>query len=185
MIRSHENRNMRIYAYNYDDPKGHAARLIRGLAALGPNFLASLCVLCKGEGQRQQMYNPGHGGRLYPSMGKCDYCDGLGLTQNGKPAPLSVMHQVLNASEREPYDAIVFDHSCPGDTGEASGVVTGRWASRSGHITEVPRTPAARDDSYDPTLHCDNKCLRAGYCMGGKCFNGGPGERYGQPLRIG
>lgn len=35
----------------------------------------------------------------------------------------------------------------------------------------------ARD--YNPTLHCDNKCLRAGYCMGGKCQNGAPGERYG------
>jgi hypothetical protein len=23
--------------------------------------------------------------------------------------------------------------------------------------------------SYDPTLHCDNKCLRAGRCLGGKC----------------
>lgn len=22
---------------------------------------------------------------------------------------------------------------------------------------------------YDPTLHCDNKCLRAGHCLGAGC----------------
>lgn len=39
---------------------------------------------------------------------------------------------------------------------------------------------APPEDDYDPTLHCDNKCLRAGYCMGGGCRNGKPGERYGK-----
>lgn len=24
-------------------------------------------------------------------------------------------------------------------------------------------------EPYDPTLHCDNKCLRRGYCWGDRC----------------
>lgn len=144
MIRSKAAQNHRIYAYNYDDPKGHAEMLRRGLAALGPNFLAMLCCLCEGEGQYKQMYNPGHGGRLFASMGKCDLCDGLGLTQGGKPAPLSVLHQVLNAAAGERYDAVVFDDSRDDDRRRPSGVVTGRWASHSGHVTEVPKTPTTR-----------------------------------------
>lgn len=143
MIRSHENRNMRIYAYNYDDPKGHADKLRRGIAALGPNFLAAVCGLCEGEGQYRQNYNMGCGMGMSRMMGKCSYCDGLGLVLGGKPAPLSVMHQVLNASERQPFDAIVVDDSQDDDTRRSSGTVTGRWASRSGHIESIPRTAAS------------------------------------------
>lgn len=89
-----------VYSIAYGRTKEHAQELKRGLNALGPNFLAYLCPLCDGEGQRRQVYNIGCGQGMTRSLGGCDYCGKLGLLQAHKPAPLSVMYQVIEAGRR-------------------------------------------------------------------------------------
>lgn len=89
--------NHLIYSIAYGRTKEHADELRRGLEVLGPNFLANLCPLCEGHGQYRQTYNMGCGMGMSRSMGGCDCCGKLGLMQAGKPAPLSVMYQVINA----------------------------------------------------------------------------------------
>jgi DnaJ-class molecular chaperone len=77
----------------------HATKLRAGLAALGSGFLASICGICKGEGQHGQTYTVGCGGGYFRMRGDCEYCDGQGLTQYYRPAPRSVVNQVLVAAE--------------------------------------------------------------------------------------
>lgn len=93
-------RNHLIYSIAYGRTQEHAAALRRGLEVLGPRFVAEVCSLCEGHGQYRQVYNMGCGMGMQRSMGGCDYCGKLGLLQAGKPAPLSVMYQVLNAAAR-------------------------------------------------------------------------------------
>ncbi|RWO20711.1 hypothetical protein [Mesorhizobium sp.] len=81
----------------YGREKEHAAELRAGLQRMQTGFLAEICGLCHGEGQYEQMYTAGCGGGYFRSMGGCDYCDGTGLRQGGKPAPRSVVEQVGNA----------------------------------------------------------------------------------------
>jgi hypothetical protein len=92
--------NHLIYSIAYGRTEEHAKELRRGLEALGPNFLAQLCPLCNGEGQYRQVYNLGCGQGMTRSLGGCDYCGKLGLLQGSKPAPLSVMYQVIEAGRR-------------------------------------------------------------------------------------
>lgn len=75
------------------------AQLEAGLAKLGPDFNAQLCVVCKGDGRYEQTYTIGCGMGTCRSMGKCDYCNGKGLMQGNKPAPESVRNQVLQAGQ--------------------------------------------------------------------------------------
>ncbi|KRB22716.1 hypothetical protein ASE05_16170 [Mesorhizobium sp. Root172] len=81
----------------YGREEEHAAELRAGLAKMQEGFLARICDLCNGEGQRNQMYTAGCGGGYFRSMGGCDYCDGRGLLQGSRPAPASVVEQVANA----------------------------------------------------------------------------------------
>lgn len=75
-----------------------AGQVIRdGLAALGPTFSAELCEVCKGEGRYEQIYTIGCGMGTHKSMGRCWYCDGNGVTQQRKPAPASVINQIMQA----------------------------------------------------------------------------------------
>lgn len=92
--------NYLIYSIAYGRTREHADELKRGLEALGPGFLAQLCPICEGEGQYRQHYNMGCGQGMSRMMGGCDYCGKLGLLQGGKPAPLSVMNQVIEAGRR-------------------------------------------------------------------------------------
>jgi DnaJ-class molecular chaperone len=62
-------------------------------------FVAAVCDACHGRGERKQMFTAGCGGGYYGTMSGCDYCDGTGLLQAGKPAPASVREQVLNAAQ--------------------------------------------------------------------------------------
>lgn len=89
---------MPIYSIAYGRTKEHAAALARGLTKLGATFIATVCPLCKGEGQRLQVYTNGCGMGTSRLMGGCDYCDATGLLQGSKPAPSSVREQVLNAA---------------------------------------------------------------------------------------
>lgn len=80
---------------HYDESVAHAERLVRGLAVLGPNFLAKLCWWCNGTTRH--------------NFECCDVCAhertygmGLGLLLCGKPAPESVVNQVLMAAESAP-----------------------------------------------------------------------------------
>lgn len=84
------------YSIAYGHTKEHAAALKRGLLAL-PGFLAHICGACDGEGQSLQHYNAGCGAGMVRMMGGCDWCDGMGLRQGDKPAPVSVVNQVLQA----------------------------------------------------------------------------------------
>ncbi|MGH7487826.1 MAG: hypothetical protein ACREMY_19825 [bacterium] len=72
----------------------HAQKLKRGLAALGPEFCAFICWWC-------------HGTTLH-RFEQCNVCGKgfsempLGLLQgDNKPAPSSVVNQVIVAAERE------------------------------------------------------------------------------------
>lgn len=80
----------------YGEGKEHAARLARGLARLGPDFLAKLCYWCDGTGTRK--------------FEGCDVCmdkklgygSALGLLIGNTAAGQSVVNQVLVAGERGP-----------------------------------------------------------------------------------
>lgn len=78
----------------YGDGPKHAEKLKRGLAALGPGFLAFLCWWCDGTGTRQfECCNVCGKGKQYGcSLGL--------LTGDSKPASESVVNQVLVAAER-------------------------------------------------------------------------------------
>lgn len=82
----------------YGREQEHAAELKAGLARLPSEFIARICILCGGAGQRRQMFTAGCGGGYYHAMSGCDYCDGTGLLQGSEPAPASVREQVLQAS---------------------------------------------------------------------------------------
>jgi DnaJ-class molecular chaperone len=89
-----------MYSIAYGRTREHAEELRSGLATLSTGFLARICPLCDGEGQRRQHYNIGCGQGMTTMVGRCDYCDGTGLMQGSKPAPVSVREQVLNAARR-------------------------------------------------------------------------------------
>lgn len=88
-----------LYHIVYGSEKEHAANLHAGLMLLGPDFYAKVCPICQGEGQHEQLYTAGCGGGYFKSMGGCDYCEGHGLLQGTKPAPSSVVVQVVNAGQ--------------------------------------------------------------------------------------
>lgn len=76
----------------YDKRDEHAKLLRAGLTALGPNFLASICYWCEGDTMRNHEH--------------CDVCGrdkpygtALGLLMGNRPAPESVVNQVLVAAE--------------------------------------------------------------------------------------
>lgn len=93
---------MTAYSIAYGREKTHAAALKLGLSSLPPNFVAEVCGVCLGEGAYRQLFNAGCGGGMYYMYSGCDYCDGTGLTVAGRPAPSSVVAQVLEkAGEAE------------------------------------------------------------------------------------
>jgi len=70
----------------------HAAQLKRGLERLGPNFVATICYWC--DGTTTHNFEHCHvcgAGKFYGTS--------LGLLINNKPAPDSVVNQVLVAGE--------------------------------------------------------------------------------------
>lgn len=73
----------------------------RGLSLMPPQFLAKLCWSCNGAGEYRQTYNLGCGMGSMKMMGCCDHCAGTGLQVCHKPAPSSVLNQVLEAAERD------------------------------------------------------------------------------------
>lgn len=88
---------MAAWSIAYGREEEHAAELRAGMQRMQAGFLATICSLCHGEGQYEQMFTAGCGGGYFRSMGGCDYCDGRGLLQGSKPAPASVVEQVANA----------------------------------------------------------------------------------------
>jgi hypothetical protein len=86
------------YSIAYGRAEEHAAALKRGLAQMVPGFTATLCRGCGGAG------TPLNGG-----FGRaCEECGGMGLCQGigrpygwRRPAPLSVVNQVLVAGNGE------------------------------------------------------------------------------------
>jgi hypothetical protein len=82
----------------YGHEEAHASALKLGIATLPVGFLASVCELCGGTGNRRQMFTAGCGSGYYHAMRGCDYCDGTGLLQGTVPAPASVRAQVLTAA---------------------------------------------------------------------------------------
>ena len=89
---------MSMYFTTTEQREAHASALIRGLERLGPNFLARLCSSCGGTTVYRQRYNAGCGAGYYHSDGPCDWCDSTGLMLGTKPAPKTVVAQVLNAA---------------------------------------------------------------------------------------
>lgn len=77
----------------------HAKRLKLGLARMKPGFLAEICWACKGTGRYEQSYNAGCGMGYYRMNGDCEYCKSRGLLMAAGPAPLSVVNQVIVATE--------------------------------------------------------------------------------------
>ena len=78
----------------HGEREAHAERLRRGLAALGPDFVASLCWWCDGTTTRNFDHCDVCGkGRMYGSA--------LGLLIGDQPAPESVVNQVLVAALRK------------------------------------------------------------------------------------
>lgn len=86
------------YSIAYGREAEHAAELKAGMARLPSGFIAEICWGCDGRGEREEMFTHGCGGGYYRSRTGCDYCDGTGLQQAGKPAPASVREQVINAA---------------------------------------------------------------------------------------
>lgn len=71
----------------------HAGDLKRGLDVLGPEFVARICFWCEGRTTRK--------------FSSCDVCGrgliygcSVGLLVGDKPAPESVVQQVLEAAKR-------------------------------------------------------------------------------------
>lgn len=77
----------------------HSLNLTRGLARLPDDFTARICEVCLGKGEYEQTYCDGPNGSMRLTGG-CDYCDGMGLLVGSKPAPMSVVQQVLNAADQ-------------------------------------------------------------------------------------
>jgi hypothetical protein len=86
------------YSYIVDREQ-HSNELHAGLLMLGPEFNARICPICSGKTEYEQTYTAGCGGGYFKSMGRCDYCDGLGMMQGDKAAPPSVVFQVINAGK--------------------------------------------------------------------------------------
>ena len=82
----------------------HAAALKLGLSRLRPDYIAEVCGICNGRGEYDQSYTAGCGGGYYRSSGPCDYCERTGLTQRNRPAPGSVVNQVLVAASQQGGD---------------------------------------------------------------------------------
>lgn len=84
----------RIYPLTTDPEEQayHAWRLRAGLAALSKGFMAEICTGCDGTGSANWQKGPWE---------VCPICNGAGLLQGHIEAPPSVLHQVLNAAERE------------------------------------------------------------------------------------
>lgn len=65
------------------------------------------CFMCKGEGEYKQTYNYGCGSGYFPSMGKCDVCDGYrflyrsNLPHRDRRIGASVLNQIsiMNGAE--------------------------------------------------------------------------------------
>lgn len=74
----------------YGHEEAHAELLRTGLTRLGPNFLAEICYWCKGTTHHAFEHCSVCGDRK-------PYGTALGLLVNGKPAPESVVNQVLVA----------------------------------------------------------------------------------------
>jgi DnaJ-class molecular chaperone len=79
-----------------------ADELAAGLKALGPDYNAVLCEVCKGMGRYEQTYTAGCGMGSYQTMGPCTWCNKTGLTQGKNAASDSVVNQVLQASKGQP-----------------------------------------------------------------------------------
>ncbi|CAH1670488.1 MULTISPECIES: hypothetical protein [unclassified Chelatococcus] len=92
---------MRGFYIPYGENDKHAEALKAGLARLPSNFTAELCGWCEGRGRYSQTYNAGCGMGYFSAMGGCERCKGAGLIQGDKPASASVIHQVLNAGDRD------------------------------------------------------------------------------------
>lgn len=78
--------------------EAHAAKLKLGLAKLGDNFLAHLCWSCHGQCEYEDTYTHGCGKGYYRAFGPCEYCGETGLQQGDRPAPKSILAQVLKAA---------------------------------------------------------------------------------------
>jgi DnaJ-class molecular chaperone len=89
---------MTAFSIAHGHVEEHAKALTAGLSKLPSNFLAKVCVICKGYGEYEQTYCDGPNGRMRLTGG-CDYCDGTGLVIGHKPAPESVLEQVLQAAK--------------------------------------------------------------------------------------
>ena len=76
----------------------HAGRLAAGLSCMVHGFAAAVCPLCGGRGRGMQTYTEGCGARPWRAEGACNVCQATGLVQGDKPAPLSVINQVLTAA---------------------------------------------------------------------------------------
>ena len=74
-------------------------KLKQGLSLMRPGFAAELCWRCDGVGEYDQLYNMGCGMGMSNWKGDCEYCKGVGLLQGDKPAPPSVINQVITAAE--------------------------------------------------------------------------------------
>lgn len=88
---------MKGFRIPFRENESHAAQLTRGLAKMPAGFIAQLCEICDGRGEYKQTYTLGCGGGTHRSLGDCDYCGSAGLMQGRKPAPASVVNQVLVA----------------------------------------------------------------------------------------
>lgn len=77
----------------WDEEDAHAAKLKAGLIVLGPSFVAQVCWWCDGTTRRKfEGCSVCGEGRVYGAA--------LGLLIGNKPAPESVVNQVLVASDR-------------------------------------------------------------------------------------
>ena len=90
-----------MFGRSAEDGARHAANLKTGLTELGDEFLAELCPLCEGEGATLQTYTAGCGRGYYKARGPCELCKGASLVIGGKPAPKSVIQQVIVAADAE------------------------------------------------------------------------------------
>lgn len=90
------------YGYAYLHGRNQAIVLMNGRARMPANFVARLCGVCSGAGVYKQTYTAGCGLGYYQSEGQCDNCDGYGLMVGDKPAPISVVNQVIEAAKNTP-----------------------------------------------------------------------------------
>lgn len=88
---------MPIYSIAHGHEDEHAESLRVGLERLPKNFVAQICPSCNGRGSYVQRFNAGCGMGSFEIEAGCDWCGATGLLQNDKPAPASVLIQVLNA----------------------------------------------------------------------------------------